>query len=54
MHKSRKPGGSFSFSVGFLHVRISVSYLVGGLIDRCSALGLFTSVSYVVMATREG
>ena len=28
MHKSRKPGGSFSFSIGFLHVKISVSYLV--------------------------
>ena len=28
LNKSRKPGCSFSFSVGFLHVRISVSYLV--------------------------
>ena len=28
LNKSRKPGGSFSFSIGFLHVRISVSYLV--------------------------
>ena len=28
LNKSRKPGGSFSFSIGFLHVKISVSYLV--------------------------
>ena len=28
LNKSRKPGCSFSFSIGFLHVKISVSYLV--------------------------